>query len=113
MSTPRTSVKMAALAPIPSASVMTTTNVTPGDWRSWRSANLRSFISFSPQCFDWVDQCRAPSRDETGSGRNQCQQSGDGEINGRIECVDFEENVFEGSARGDSKKQRNSHSAQN
>src|SRR6266496_5981712 len=47
MSTPRTSVKMAALAPMPSASVMTTTAVNPGDLRSWRRANLRSFIPLS------------------------------------------------------------------
>src|SRR6266487_1950428 len=47
MSTPRTSVKMAALAPMPSASVMTATDVNPSDLRSWRRANLRSFIPLS------------------------------------------------------------------
>src|SRR5262245_37764259 len=42
MSTPRTSVKMAALAPMPSASVMTATDVNPGDLRSRRSAKRKS-----------------------------------------------------------------------
>src|SRR5437588_13117450 len=47
MSTPRTSVKIAALALIPSASVMTTTKANPGDLRSCRNANPRSFILVS------------------------------------------------------------------
>src|SRR4029450_1149492 len=38
------SLKIAVFAPIPSASVRTATRVNPGDLRSWRRANLRSFI---------------------------------------------------------------------
>src|SRR5215510_6394693 len=63
MSTPRTSVKMAALAPMPSARVMITTNVNPGDLRSCRRAKrmsfnmevIRSSGSFGSQRDDWID----------------------------------------------------------
>src|SRR5437867_10283818 len=40
-----TMLKVAVFAPMPSASVRTATNVNPGDLRSWRRANFRSFIS--------------------------------------------------------------------
>src|SRR5437773_5541974 len=46
-STPHTSVKMTALTPMPNARVMTATDVNPSDLRSWRRANLRSFIPLS------------------------------------------------------------------
>src|SRR5205809_6489697 len=36
--------KMAVFSPIPSASVSTARKVNPGDLRSWRRANFRSFI---------------------------------------------------------------------
>src|SRR5882724_12462650 len=104
---------MARFAPRQIATVASAVIVNAGALRSWRKAKRRSFISFSPQCFDLIDQCRAPSRNETGSGCNQCQQPSNGEINGRIECVDFEENVFEGSGRDDSEKQSNSAGAKN
>src|SRR4029450_3232537 len=94
MSTPRTSVKMAALAPMPSASVLTTTNVNPGDLRSWRKANLRSFISLSASRLNRVDTCGAPRRNETRRGRDQCQHSCNCEIDRRIEHVDFEKDVL-------------------
>src|SRR6516165_8859060 len=73
MSTPRTSVKMAALAPMPSASVMTATAVNPGDLRSWRRANFMSFISFSSQSDDRID-----ARSAAG-GYQACDQSGEGQ----------------------------------
>jgi hypothetical protein len=38
-----TSEKIAVLAPIPSASVSTAVSVNPGDFRSCRQPNLRSF----------------------------------------------------------------------
>src|SRR4029453_14138846 len=64
MSTPRTSVKMAALAPMPSASVMITTNVNPGDLRRWRRAKRMSFnmeVSFGSKRDDGIDTC-SPAR---------------------------------------------------
>src|SRR4029453_10131431 len=74
MSTPRTSVKMAALAPMPSASVMITTNVNPGDLRSWRRANLRSFISFGPQRLNRIAVGGAPCRQQTREQSRYCEQ---------------------------------------
>src|SRR5437773_963832 len=71
-----TMLKMAVLAPMPSASVRTATKVNPGDLRSWRRANFRSFILFGAQCLNGVDKCGAARRDQT---RHQC---GDGQYNG-------------------------------
>src|SRR4029077_8945160 len=70
--TPSTTPKIAAVAPIPSASVRTATRVNPGDLRSWRSANLRSLILFCAQRDDRIDACGAAGRYKTG------KQSGDG-----------------------------------
>ena len=42
--TPFTTLKMALFAPMPKASANTATRVKPGLLRSWRRANLRSFI---------------------------------------------------------------------
>src|SRR6266567_3885170 len=50
---------MAVFAPIPSASTITAAIVNPGDLRSWRRANRRSFISLCAQSFDWIDEGRA------------------------------------------------------
>src|SRR6516165_7342763 len=76
MSTPRTRVKIASFAPIPSASVMITTNVNPGDFRSWRKANLRSFISFCAQRLNRIDvggaACREQAREQGGYGQQGC-----------------------------------------
>src|SRR5260221_9877550 len=47
-STPRTTLKMAALAPMPSASVSTTVKVSPLALTSERNANLRSVIGSPP-----------------------------------------------------------------
>src|SRR4029450_11412755 len=60
MSTPRTSVKMAGLGAMPSESVMITTNVNPGDLRSWRRAKRTSFnmeVSFGSKRDDRIDPC--------------------------------------------------------
>src|SRR4029453_10946852 len=99
---------MARFAPRQIATVASAVTVKAGALRSWRRAKRRSFISFSAQGFDWIDQCRAPSRNETGSGRNQCKQSRNGEIKGGIGCVYFEEDFFDGSGRDDSEKQSDS-----
>src|SRR4029077_13776313 len=70
--TPSTTPKIAAVAPIPSASVRTATRVNPGDLRSWRSANLRSLILFCAQRDYRIDACGAAGRYKTG------KQSSDG-----------------------------------
>ncbi len=44
-STALTTLKIAAFAPMPSASVSTTTVVKPGFFSNWRKANLRSFMT--------------------------------------------------------------------
>lgn len=41
-----TTLKIAVLAPIPTASVITATVAKPGFFNSWRMANLRSFMLF-------------------------------------------------------------------
>src|SRR5215813_1619937 len=46
---------MAVFIPMPMGSVMTASEVNPGDLRSCRRANFRSFMLFSPQCFDWIN----------------------------------------------------------
>src|SRR5436305_1674760 len=61
-----TMLKMAVLAPIPSASVRTATNVNPGDLRSWRRASVRSFISFGTKRDNWINPQCAACGQETG-----------------------------------------------
>src|SRR4030095_2773719 len=41
--------KIAVVAPMPSARVSTATAVKPGFFRNWRKANLRSFINQNPK----------------------------------------------------------------
>src|SRR6266536_4658493 len=65
--------KIAVFSPIPNASVMTASTVKPGDLRSWRRANFRSFMSFSAQGFDWIDVRRAARRNQTSEQRRECQ----------------------------------------
>src|SRR4029453_6391474 len=56
--------KIAVFRPIPSASVMTAINVKPGDLRSWRRANFKSFISFGTQGDYRIDARGAQRRNE-------------------------------------------------
>src|SRR6266550_1118860 len=63
--------KIAVFAPIPSASVRTATRVNPGDLRSWRKANLKSFMSFSAQCLNGIDMRRPARRNQTSE---QCRE---------------------------------------
>src|SRR6266576_2423005 len=65
--------KMAVFSPIPSASVITARKVKPGDLRSWRRANRRSFISLCAQSFDWIDMRSAACRNQTSEQRRECQ----------------------------------------
>src|SRR5918996_6625873 len=87
--------KMAVFIPMPMASVMTASNVNPGDLRSWRRANRRSFMSFSAQGVDWIDQCRASRRNETRRGPDEGEQCRHRKINRWIKRVDLEEDVLE------------------
>src|SRR5437879_8299103 len=82
-----TMLKMAVLAPIPSASVTIATAENAGFLINCRNASRRLLI---PKCDHWIDPGGAARRNKTGSGGNQSKHSGDGEINGRIEGVDFE-----------------------
>src|SRR5438876_7788904 len=74
-----TMLKMAVLAPIPSASVRTATKVNPGDLRSWRRVNLRSLISFGAQRDYRIDACGAAgwykTRKQSGNGKS-CGSNG-------------------------------------
>src|SRR5439155_6160308 len=58
--------KIAVFRPMPSASVRTATKVNPGDLRSWRSAKLRSFISFGAERDHRIDVAGTTGGDETG-----------------------------------------------
>src|SRR6516225_9156045 len=69
-------VKIAVVAPIPRAIVTTAIKVNPGDFRSWRSANLRSFMSFSAQRLNWINVCGAQGREQTCDQCNRCKQDG-------------------------------------
>src|SRR5262249_48576811 len=70
-----TTVKIAVVAPMPSAIVITAMKVNPGDFRSWRRANLRSFISFGAQCSNWINVCGTPGREQTCDQRDRCKQN--------------------------------------
>src|SRR5947199_3401843 len=78
-----TMLKIAVFAPIPSASVRTATRVNPGDLRTWRRANFRSFISFGAERYCRIDATRATCWDEAGNQRHDAhdhrnaQQSGE------------------------------------
>src|SRR5882757_1751579 len=64
--------KIAVFSPMPSARVRTATTVNPGDLRSWRTANFRSFMSLGAQRDNRIDTCGAAGWYKTG------KQSGDG-----------------------------------
>src|SRR6516225_660981 len=68
-----TTVKIAVVAPIPSAIVITAVKVNPGDFQSWRRANLRSFMSFGAQCLNWINVCGTPGREQTCNDSHQNQ----------------------------------------
>src|SRR5438034_9343530 len=99
--------KIVVFSPMPSASVTTATKANPGDLRSWRKANFKSFISLGTKCLNRVDTCGAARRNKTGNRCNEREQAGDGEIDGRIEWIHFEENIFQ-SGRHDNSQQQSS-----
>src|ERR1044071_3535393 len=100
MSTPRTRVKMAAFAPMPSASVMTTTNVNPGDLRSWRRANLRSFISFGSKRDDGIDSRRPARRHAAGDQSDEDQRNYGCDHSPGVDCSDVVKERHQRAAGG-------------
>src|SRR5205085_2420329 len=58
---------------MPSASVITATKVKPGDLRSWRNANFRSFISLGAQCLDWINAGGAARGEQTREQRSRAE----------------------------------------
>src|SRR5437773_2982357 len=86
--------KIVVFSPMPTANVKTATQVNAGDLRSWRSANFISLILFGSQGGNWIDVCGAACRNETGRRSDEREQSRDPEINGWVECVDLEQDIF-------------------
>src|SRR6266481_10139017 len=86
-----TMLKMAVVAPIPSAIVTIATAENAGFLINCRSASRRLLITERNHRID----AGGPTRwNETGSRRNRGQQRGHRKINCWIEGVDFEENIF-------------------
>src|SRR5882724_1820622 len=106
--------KIAVFSPMPSASVRTAIKVNPGDFRSCRrakriSANIKASQlcgSFVTERSHRIDARRASRGNETRRSGHEREQSRDGEINGWIKRVDFEQNIFQRSCGHDSKQQR-------
>src|ERR687891_301122 len=80
-----TTLKMAVFAPIPSPSVRIATNVNPGDLRSWRKANLRSFMSFGAQCLNRIDLSRTLRRDQACEDSDEREEQCHADVNERVE----------------------------
>src|SRR6266550_5821191 len=81
--------KMAVFIPMPRASVITASDVNPGDLRSWRRAKRRSFISFSAQSLNGIDMRGAPRRKKTGKERGGDQHHARNEKGKWIAWTDF------------------------
>ena len=62
--------KIVVFSPIPSANVMIAIAVNPGDLRSWRTANFRSFMSFGSEGNDWIDARSTARREPASEKRN-------------------------------------------
>src|SRR5438270_1082821 len=102
--------KMAVFAPIPSPSVTIATAENAGFLINCRKASRRLLITKRDH---WINAGRASRRDETGSRRNRGQQRSDRKINGRVERVDLEQNIFQCRRRDHSKKQGDATCAEN
>src|SRR5205085_12639988 len=92
---------------MPSASVMIAIAVNPGDLRSWRRANFRSFISFSAQSNNWIDARRAARRNPGRKKSDGAQKRTNREINSRIDSFDFEKYSLERARKGNRGNQAN------
>src|SRR2546428_12061524 len=73
--------KIAVFAPMPSASVSTATAVKPGFFRSWRRANLRSFMA---RCLYGIDFCSTPRGQPAGDRRCDAEGKGGDGGGGRV-----------------------------
>src|SRR5258708_53987 len=105
---------MARFAPRQMATVASAVSVNAGDLRSWRRASFKSAIivllsqcaqSLVTQRLHGIDMGGAARGNKTGNCGNNCQKTGDREINERIEWVNFEENVSQNSRYQDSEQQ--------
>src|SRR5205823_9365474 len=73
--------KIAVQAPMPSASVSTATAVKPGFFSSWRTANLRSFIT---QSLHRIDLRRAARGKQTSDASNSAESQHHGGKDPRV-----------------------------
>src|SRR6266576_6759642 len=94
--------KMAVLAPNPSASVSTATAVNPGFFSSWRKANLRSFIT---QSLHRIDLCSASSGNPRREQPCEDENPGSGEKYNRIGRIHFKEHLLQRLSDGVRKKE--------
>src|SRR5437879_3690193 len=93
--TPLTTLKMAVVAPMPSASVSTATAVKPGFFTNCRTANLRSFIS---QRLHRIDFCCSTGGDvarEQGYGSKNDRHGAESE---RVSRLDVEKDASENTS---------------
>src|SRR5215475_5729639 len=81
--------KIAVFMPMPTASVSTARKVNPGDLRSCRRANFRSFMLLSAQCFDWINARGTARWKKTGKECGGCQYHARNEKGERIVWADF------------------------
>src|SRR5437016_3841906 len=106
--------KIARFAPRQIATVASAVIVNPGALRSWRrakrmSANMeasRSSGSLVTKSSHRIDTRRAARGNETRRSGHEREQSRDGEINGWVERVNLEQNIFQRSCGQDSEQQR-------
>src|SRR5258708_3374753 len=106
--------KIAVFIPMPSASVSAARQLKAGVFRSCRSAKRisanmeasRSSGSLVTKSSDRIDARRASRGNETRRRGHEREQSSDGEINGWVERVDLEQNIFQRSCGQDSEQQR-------
>src|SRR5437016_3778112 len=97
-----TMLKIAVFAPMPSARVRIATAANAGFLVNCRSARRKLFIAKRNH---WIDTSGAARRNKTGSCGDCGQQRRDRKINGRVERVDLEQNIFERRGGDDAEKQ--------
>src|SRR2546422_11229135 len=96
--TESTTAKMTTFAPTQRASVSKATVVKPGFFRSWRIANLRSFIT---QCLHRIDSRGSTRRHPAREQHNQAEQRRDGSKRERIAGLHFVEQILKHAGQGE------------
>src|SRR5437667_8017502 len=86
-STALTMLKIAAFAPMPSASVSTATAVKPGFFSSWRKANFKSLIT---QRLHWINLGRTAGRNPARQKRHSSEQHRYSEQGARVSWLHSE-----------------------